>query len=102
MNGLAERSNRTIWESVYSMWLASNLPAMFWVYAAQYAIVCANELPINTSSGWMSPFQSKYGVAPVVSIYHIFGCIAFVHVAEELRDSTFADKAYRGYFVGLK
>jgi len=50
----------------------------------------------------MSPFQAKYGAVPVVTIFHVFGYVAFVHVAEALRDSTFADKAYKGYFVGLK
>ena len=50
----------------------------------------------------MSPFQAKYGVVPKVDVFHVFGCISYVHVAEQLRDSTFADKAYKGFFVGLK
>lgn len=53
-------------------------------------------------SGWMSLFQSKYGAVPSVTMFHIFGCIAYVHVSEQLRDSTFAEKAYKDFFVGLK
>lgn len=50
----------------------------------------------------MSPFEAKYGVVPDVSIFRVFGCISYVHVSEQLRDSTFAEKAYKGFFVGLK
>jgi len=100
-NGLAERSNRIIWESAYTMWLASCLAAMFWVYAVRYALLCANMLPTETEKGWMSPFQAKYGETPDVSRYRIFGCIAYVNFPAQLRDSTFAEKAYKGYFLGF-
>ena len=50
----------------------------------------------------MSPFQAKYGMVPDGHIYKIFGCVAYVHINTQLRDSTFAEKAYKGYFVGLK
>jgi transposase InsO family protein len=102
LNAYAERSNRTVWESAYAMLLASTLPLSFWTYAAEYAVNCVNVLPTTTDLGWMSPFQAKYGVVPDVSIFHIFGCIAYVHVSEQLRDSTLAEKAYKGHFVGLK
>jgi hypothetical protein len=102
LNGVAERSNRTIWEAAYAMLLACSFPALFWVFAVVYATICTNMLPTQTINGWMSPFQSKYGAVPSVSMFHIFGCIAYVHVSEQLRDSTFAEKAYKGFFVGLK
>ena len=100
-NGLAERSNRTIWDSAYTMWLACSLPAMYWVYAVYFALTCTNMLPTNTTKGWMSPFEAKYGTAPDVSRFRIFGCISYVHVPQQLRDSTFADKSYKGFFVGF-
>ena len=100
-NGLAERSNRIIWESAYSMWIASSLPASYWTYATNYAIICTNMLPTDTKQGWITPFQAKYGVAPDVTKFKVFGCIAYVHVPEQLRDSTFADKAYKGFFLGF-
>ena len=101
-NGLAERQNRTVWESAYAMWMASALPALFWTYACMYANIIRNVLPTSTTAGWMSPFEAKYGVSPDVHIFRVFGCIAFVHVPAATRDSTFTDKAERGYFVGLK
>ena len=101
-NGVSERSNRTIWESGYAMWLATALPAMFWTHAVSYATICANYLPTSTSKGNITPFEAKYGVVPDVSRFRIFGCIAYIHVPSELRDSTMADKAYKGYFIGMR
>ena len=102
LNGTAERSNRTIWESSDAMLQACILPFLFWIFSAMYAIICMNMLPTETSSGWMTPYEAKYGSPPDVSIFRIFGCIAYVHVPAEQRTSTFADKSYKGYFVGLQ
>jgi hypothetical protein len=42
MNGLAERGNQTAYNGGYAMLLESNLPASFWVYAVEYAVVVYN------------------------------------------------------------
>jgi hypothetical protein len=42
MNGLAERGNQTAYNGEYAMLLASNLPASFWVYAVECAVVVYN------------------------------------------------------------
>ena len=49
----------------------------------------------------MSPFEAKYGHVPDVSTFRTFGCIAYAHVPAQDRTSTFADKSYKGYFVGI-
>ena len=48
----------------------------------------------------MTPYEAKYGLVPDVSEFRIFGCVAYVHIPEALRTSTFSDKAYRGYYLG--
>ena len=101
-NGVAERSNRTIWESGYAMWLASSLPAFAWIYAVQYAVIITNHMPTKTALyGRVTPIQAKYGVTPSIARFRIFGCICYVHIPTELRDKTFAEKAYTAYFLGL-
>ena len=77
------------------------LPLMFWVYSCMYASLCYNMLPTQTSKGWMTPFEAKYGTVPDVSHFRVFGCVAYVHVPAQARTSTFADKSYKGYFVGI-
>jgi hypothetical protein len=61
MNGLAERGNQTAYNGGYAMLLESNLPASFWVYAVEYAVVVYNYLPTNTKSGRMQPFNARFG-----------------------------------------
>lgn len=95
-DGLAERRNRTSWESAYAMLLGCSLPAMFWTFAVVYVTVVANTLPTDTAQCWLLPLQAKYGIVPDVHIFRIFGCVAYVHVNAEVRDSTFAEKGYQG------
>ena len=100
-NGLAEVSNRVIWEPALTMLMACVLPLTFWVYAVQYSTVLANCFPTWTHKGWMSPLECKYGIVPDISLFHKFGCLCYVHIPEQLRTGM-AEKAYKGYFVGLE
>jgi hypothetical protein len=102
MNGVAERGNQTVYNGGYAMLLASNLPAIFWVYAVEYSVVVYNYSPTNTKSGRMQPFNSRFGMVGNVSRFCMWGCIAYIHIPAAVRESTLANKAYRGYFVGFR
>ena len=99
-NGLAEVSNRVIWEPAMTILMACTLPLLFWTYAVMYSTVIANCFPTWTSKGWMSPLECKYGIVPDISLFHKFGCLCYVHIPEQLRTGM-AEKAYKGWFVGL-
>jgi hypothetical protein len=101
MNGIAERGNQTIYNPGYAMLLSANLSESFWVQAISYAVIIYNFLPTNTSSGRKQPFKGRFGRAGSVARFRIWGCIAYVYVPSNLRDSTLATKAYGGYFVGF-
>lgn len=64
--------------------------------------MCRNVLPTDIAEGYMSTFQAKYDTFPVVDMFHIFGCIVYIHVSKQLRDSMFVDKAYEGFFVRVE
>ena len=102
LNGAAERTNRTIMESALAMLEGCLLPLMFWTYAVQYAAAVSNCIPTWTAKGWMTPLRAKYGIIPDTRIFKIFGCLAYVHIPKALRSGGLADKAYKGWFVGLK
>jgi hypothetical protein len=80
MNGLAERSNHTAYNGGDARLLESNLPASFWVYAVEYAVVVYNYLPTNTKSGRMQPFNSRFGKVGNVKRFKMWGCIAYIHI----------------------
>ena len=100
-NSVAERSNRTVWESAQALMIASCLPTMLWVYAVRYAVLILNFLPTNTSKGKLTPMQARYGFAPDISHFRKFGCVIFTHIDQALRDSS-GEKAYQGYFLGFE
>ena len=102
LNGLAEISNKIIWESAFSMLLACALPYTFWPFAVSYATLISNFVCTTTAFGWMTPWEAKYGSAPDISAFRKFGCIVYAHIDKSLRDKTFTDKAYKGYFLGLQ
>ena len=79
-NAAVERNHRTTFESAHAMLNEAGLPAIFWVHAAEYATLIYNCLPTNTSSGYMSPFQAKYGLVPDVSHFRKFGCVSYMHI----------------------
>jgi hypothetical protein len=60
------------------MLLESNLPASFWVYAVEYAVVVYNYLPTNTTSGRMQPFNSRFEKVENVRRFKVWGCVGGV------------------------
>ena len=100
-NSVAERSNRTVWESAQAMMIASCLPTMLWVFAVRYAVLILNFMPTSTSKGKMTPMQARYGFAPDISHFRKFGCVIFIHIEHSLRDSV-GEKASQGYFLGFE
>jgi hypothetical protein len=101
MKGIAERGNQTVYNAGYAMLISANLPESFWVQAISYAVNIYNFLPTNSKSGWKQPFKGRFGTTGSVARFRIWGCIAYVHIPSNLRDSTLTTKAYGGYFVGF-
>ena len=46
--------------------------------------------------------EAKFGIVPNLSMFRVFGCLAYIHIPQSTRSSTFSDKAYKGYFIGFK
>lgn len=83
-NGVAERMNRTLLESVRSLLSDSGLPKTFWGEALNTATYLRNRAPSSTT-GNLTPTQRWTGKRPDVSHFRVFGCRAFAHQPAELR-----------------
>ena len=83
-NGVAERMNRTLVETVRSMLVNSNLPCTFWAEALSTATYLRNRSPTKAVSG-MTPYEAWTGIKPQVGGLRVFGCQAFVHIPKEER-----------------
>ena len=78
-NGVAERLNRTLIESVRTMLADSKLPHRFWAEALSTAVYLRNRSSTKALAG-ITPHESWSGTKPNVSSLRIFGCSAYARV----------------------
>jgi hypothetical protein len=94
-NGVAERTNRTILDSVRCMIISSGLPASLWAEAVSYTTYFRNRVLSRTSN--ITPFEHWNGGKPNVSDLRIFGARAFVRVPDTAKLDA---RSQEGIFVG--
>ena len=97
-NGVAERLNRTLVESVRSMLSDSGLPKTFWAEAVNTAAYVRNRSPTVALNN-MTPYEALNGHKPNVKHFKIFGCKCYAHVPKDER-SKLDSKSKHCIFVG--
>ena len=97
-NGVAERMNRTLVESVRSMLADAKLPHPFWAEDLSTAVYLRNRGPTKVVRG-MTPFEAWTKKKPSVSHLRVFGCEALAHVPKDERGKL-DSKARRCILVG--
>ena len=75
-----------------------NMPKHFWSEAVHIAVYIMNITPTAVVHG-MTPEERFTGKKPDVSHLKVFGCIAYVHVPDELRKKL-EPKAEKCIFIG--
>ncbi|GBL75923.1 Retrovirus-related Pol polyprotein from transposon TNT 1-94, partial [Araneus ventricosus] len=98
LNGVAERMNRTLFNKARAMLYDSKLPKSCWGYAIQTAAFLHNIIPC-TSINDCTPYELKYSTKPDLSIIRIFGCNAYVKVADTQRRKL-DPKSKKMIFIG--
>jgi len=97
-NGVSEKMNKTLVESVRSMLSDSRLPHRFWAEALSTAVFLRSRTPTK-SLHEITPFEAWTGEKPNVSLPQIFGCIAFAHVPKDERQKL-NSKSRKCLFLG--
>ncbi|MCI05982.1 retrovirus-related pol polyprotein from transposon tnt 1-94, partial [Trifolium medium] len=80
-NGVSERKNRTLLNTVRSMISAKGVPKQFWPEAILWAVYVLNRSPTSSVQN-MTPEEAWSGMKPSVHFFKIFGCLAHVHVKD--------------------
>lgn len=94
LNGVAERSNRTIVESARSQMYGRKVPLELWGQAVQCAAYVQNRA--STRGSYVTPYELWFKKKPDVSQLKVFGCRFFVHVPKEKRKKA-RSKGGRGH-----
>ena len=99
-NGVAERMNRTLIETVRSMLTDAKLPHKFWAEAISTAVYLRNRSPTKAIEK-MTPYEAWTAKKPTVMIshLHVFGCDAYTHVPRDERGKL-DPNAKKCIFVG--
>lgn len=84
LNGVAERTNRTIVESARSMLEHASLPRKFWAEAVVYPAKIQNVFN-SPRDKKRSRYEIISGMKPSVHHFRVFGCLAWHHIPKELR-----------------
>jgi len=79
-NGKAERTLRTINDSVRAMLLHASAPPQFWVEALATATHLINIRPCH-ATGTMTPHQFLFGTPPTYDHLRVFGSLCFPNQA---------------------
>ena len=97
-NGLCERDNRTIMDSVCSLLHSSGYPLSFWAEACHTVIYTLN----RTGSGLIpgnTPFTLWYGTKPSLEHLRVFGCQAYAFIDKRHRNKL-DPKSHLCFFLG--
>jgi len=76
-NGVAERKDMHIVETVCSLLLSAFVPNKFWKEVVLTAVSLINTILYSHSSG-LSPFEKLYWYVPNYSSFRVFGYTCFV------------------------
>ena len=74
------------------------MPQYYWVEAIHAAVYIMNRTPTAMIHG-MTPDEKFTGKKPDLSHLKVFGCLAYVHIPDELR-SKLHPKAEKCVFIG--
>ena len=88
MNGIAERTIRTVVEHASAMLWAARLPIGFWSSAVKCSVFLMNRSPHSALQDNMTPYEAWFGRKPNLGFLRVFGCHAAAHVPDELRLKT--------------
>jgi transposase InsO family protein len=97
-NGVAKRKNRHIVEVAHALMADKSMPHHYWAEVVATTVYIMNRTPTATVHG-MTPEEKYSGRKANLSHLKMFGCIAYVHVPDELRIKL-DPKAEKCVFIG--
>jgi hypothetical protein len=99
MNGVSERLNRTLVESIRAMLDEADMSPNWWAEALMTANYVKNRSPTNRLGPSTTPYEAYKDHKPDLSHLRVFGSKVWVHVPKANRKKL-DDKAVQGRFVG--
>jgi transposase InsO family protein len=84
-NGVAERYNRTLLETVRALMLSAGIPKDLWAEISATAAYLRNRLPNRANKNKSTPYELWYGKKPNVKDLRVIWADAFMHIPKHKR-----------------
>ncbi|CAI7865937.1 unnamed protein product [Closterium sp. NIES-53] len=101
MNGITERTNRTITEMACRMLIEAGLPDYFWPDAVRSVCVAKNRALTHVGADKWVPYVEWIGTKPKVDMLRVFGCMCMALVPKHLRHNKLGAKAIWAFMENL-
>ncbi|MCO5556910.1 hypothetical protein L7F22_010465 [Adiantum nelumboides] len=104
LNGVVEHKNNHIVEVARALMSEKNMPLCYWAETASTVVYTMNKTPTATVHD-MTPEEKFTGKKQNASHFKVFGCIAYVHVLDDLRtklDLKVSKYVFIGYSIEQK
>ncbi|CAI7801009.1 unnamed protein product [Closterium sp. NIES-53] len=101
MNGIAERTNRTITETARGLLIEAGLPDYFWPDAVRSACVAKNIALTHVGADKWVPYVEWIGRKPKVDMLRVSGCMCMALVPTHLWHNKLGAKAIWAVHLGM-
>jgi hypothetical protein len=99
LNGIAERTVRTVKDGFRTLMMRCGLPSRYWPYAARHFIYVWNRTHIAAETK-KTPYHELRGKKASVRHLAPFGCDAWVHVPKQHRGASVSAKMEPAVYLG--
>ena len=99
-NGVAERYNRTMLESLRAMMHAANVPAKLWAELITMVVYLRNRLPTRANTNNTTPYKRWFNRKPSVKHLRVIWSDAFAHVPKHKQPNKLAPRATKLKLLG--
>jgi hypothetical protein len=82
LNGVAERTNRTVGNFIRAALISAHVPKSFWVDALRHSFYANDSFPCKTPVGFKSPASILGKPSVDLSLLHPFGCLVYYKLQE--------------------
>jgi len=96
-NGVAERFNRTLQETIRALMLSTGIPQNLWAEIAATATYLRNRLPSQANQG-STPYELWRGKKPNLNHLRVIWCDAYAHVVK--RQTKLSPRAIKLKLIG--
>ena len=99
-NGHAEHFMHTVMDKSEAMWHKACIPDSWWKFTIAHATHVYNGIPLQHHN-WCTPYEMLHKQQPDIKHLQVFGCVAYVHIPEDIRTNKMAPKSEFMVYLGI-